>query len=386
MTLFGALRFSRRPAAAFALIGLFWGAFAAHVPVFKARLGVGDGAFGLLMLGTGAGLVSAMWLAPMLERRLGAAALPVASVLFIAMFWMPAAAATPAVFFAALLVLGMGSGLTDVVMNTRVAELEAAGGKPLMNANHGVFSLGYALAALGSGWAREAGIGPVAVFAALMLLCLPLALFSRPAAGVGARVATGPGAVAPGRPGLLAPVLLCGAVVLIAFMTEATVETWSALHIERTLSGSAAQGAAGPAVLGLTMAFGRFSGQSAAARFDDFAVMLGGVGLAVLGVVLVAAGQGVTVAYLGFAAMGLGVSVVGPIGLAMVARMAPDDQRAAAISRVAVIGFAGFFVAPVIMGQISERVGLQLAFGFFAGLLLLVVPLAGAIRRRLRAG
>ncbi len=134
------------------------------------------------------------------------------------------------------------------------------------------------------------------------------------------------------------------------------------------------------------MAFGRFSGQSAAARFDDFAVMLGGVGLAVLGVVLVAAGQGVTVAYLGFAAMGLGVSVVGPIGLAMVARMAPDDQRAAAISRVAVIGFAGFFVAPVIMGQISERVGLQLAFGFFAGLLLLVVPLAGAIRRRLRAG
>ncbi len=380
MTLFGALHLSRRPAAAFAVIGLFWGAFAAHVPVFKARLAVGDGAFGLLMLGTGVGLVSAMWLAPMLDRRLGAAALPVASVLFIAMFWTPAVAGTPAVFFAALLALGMASGLTDVVMNTRVAEMEAAGGKPLMNANHGVFSLAYAAAALASGWAREGGVGAAAVFAALMLLCLPLALSSRQAVGAAGREAV------PGKAGLLAPVLLCGAVVLIAFMTEATVETWSALHIERTLSGSAAQGAAGPAVLGLTMAFGRFSGQSVAARFDDAAVMLGGVVLAVLGVVLVAAGQGVAVAYLGFGAMGLGVSVIGPIGLAMVARMVPDDRRAAAISRVAVIGFAGFFVAPVIMGQISERVGLQLAFGFFAGLLLLVVPLLGAIRRRLHAG
>ena len=49
-------------------------------------------------------------------------------------------------------------------------------------------------------------------------------------------------------------------------MTEATVETWSALHIERSLQGRAAEGAMGPAMLGLTMAIGRFSGQAVSPR------------------------------------------------------------------------------------------------------------------------
>ena len=371
----GALQLSKHPAAAFAIIGLFWGSFAAHVPVLKGRLGAGDGEFGLLLLGTGFGLVSAMWLAPRVDLLLRAKALPVASVLFIATFLLPALARDNMTFFLALVVLGATSGLTDVMMNTRVSELEARSGRPLMNANHGVFSLAYAVAALFSGAMRELGVPAETVFSGLAVACIPLAMMTyqeieAPHQDTGA-----------GAPAVLVPVLLCGAVVLIAFMTEATVETWSSLHIERTLLGGAAEGATGPAVLGMTMAIGRFSGQVYAARFSEYAVILAGTALAVAGIVAVALAPGPAVAYLGFGAMGLGISVVGPLGLALVGRLGAAEQRSTAISRVAVIGFAGFFVAPLVMGQLSQHLGLRAAFGSFALLLLLVVPLVWAISR-----
>ena len=60
MSVVNALRLSRRPAAAFVIIGLFWGCFAAYVPEIKAQLGASDGLFGTLLLGSAGGLVSAI--------------------------------------------------------------------------------------------------------------------------------------------------------------------------------------------------------------------------------------------------------------------------------------------------------------------------------------
>ena len=48
--------------------------------------------------------------------------------------------------------------------------------------------------------------------------------------------------------------------------------------------------------------------------------------------------------------------------------------RARAISRATVVGYAGFFLGPPLMGGLSELFGLRVAFGAVA-LLLLVLPL-----------
>ena len=75
MSVISALRTTARPSAAFVIIGLYWGTMAAHYPVFKERLGVDDATFGLLLLGSALGLVSSMWLAPRIDRALGARAM-----------------------------------------------------------------------------------------------------------------------------------------------------------------------------------------------------------------------------------------------------------------------------------------------------------------------
>jgi MFS family permease len=92
------------------------------------------------------------------------------------------------------------------------------------------------------------------------------------------------------------------------------------------------------------------------------------------------------VAYLGFGLFGLGVSVIGPMGLALVGKMVAPHFRTEAISRAAVMGFSGFFFAPVLMGLVSQafgpEMGLRAAFTLVAGLVVASVPLALVLGRR----
>lgn len=378
MTVLSALYVSRRPAVAFVVVGLFWGCFAAFVPVIKAQLGANDALFGFLLLGSATGLVSAMWVAPKADKILSGRSMQFGVILLALAWLLPPLVSTPLIFAGTLAFVGMASGLLDVVMNARVSELEAKYSRPLMNANHAMFSVAYAVAAAVTGLAREAGIPPIYVFVGfgiLAVLLVPVIYMDvdiiEPADGV-----TG------SYP--LWPVLTAGAIVFVAFMSEATVEAWSALHIERTLDGGAAEGAFGPAMLGFTMALGRFSGQAMSERMHEVNVIIGAACLTASGALIAAFALAPIWAYVGFGIFGLGVSVIGPLGLAIVGRIVPPHLRTDAISKAAVMGFSGFFFAPVLMGLVSEAYGLRVAYCGVAMVVLLAVPLTLTVAQLLR--
>ncbi len=377
MSVVAAVRLSIRPSLAFVALGLFWGCFAAYVPVIKAGLGVEDGTFGLLLLGSAVGLVSAMWIAPWTDRMLGARAMPVLAVAFALAWSLPALMGVPAFFFLSLIAVGLCSGLLDVTMNSRVSELEAQLGRPLMNAAHGMFSVGYTVGAVYAGVMRELGAAPsLAIAGVSLFVILALAPRMRMEPHVVPHPEGGRGRYP------LVPILLCGGVVLSAFMTESATESWSALHIERTLGGRAAEGALGPAMLGLTMSFGRFGGQAVAEKLREVQVVVMASALAAAGALVAAWAPAPLVAYLGFGMFGLGVSVIGPMGLALVGKMVAPHFRTEAISRAAVMGFSGFFFAPVLMGLVSQGFGLRWAFTVVAVLVAMAVPLSLVLARR----
>ena len=378
MTVLSALYVSRRPAVAFVVVGLFWGCFAAFVPVIKAQLGANDALFGFLLLGSATGLVSAMWVAPKADKILSGRSMQFGVILLALAWLLPPLVSTPFIFAGTLAFVGMASGLLDVVMNARVSELEAKYSRPLMNANHAMFSVAYAVAATVTGLAREAGIPPIYVFVGfgiLAVLLVPVIYMDvdiiEPADGVTGNYP-------------LWPVLTAGAIVFVAFMSEATVEAWSALHIERTLDGGAAEGAFGPAMLGFTMALGRFSGQAMSERIHEVNVIIGAACLTASGALIAALALAPIWAYVGFGIFGLGVSVIGPLGLAIVGRIVPPHLRTDAISKAAVMGFSGFFFAPVLMGLVSEAYGLRVAYCGVAMVVLLAVPLTLTVAQLLR--
>ena len=345
---------ARAPILAFVALGIGWGCFAALVPVLKARIEAPDALFGLLLTFSALGLAAALWTAPLMDRLAGARGMQAGMAILALAYFGPGLAATPAAFALAMAGMALSSGLVDVVMNTRLSESEARTGRPLMNLGHGAFSFAYAAGALATGAAREAGWTPLEVFAAAALAVLVLAL--------GARAEPEPAGEGDGRHGL-PPWLMggLGLLVLLAFGTEAGVEQWSALHIERTLGGGAAEGALGPAVLGITMGVGRLSGQLVAARVPGLRLAAMAGLLTAAGAFVAAAAPTPALAYLGFGLLGLGVSVIGPLGIAEAGARARRGGRGAAVGRAAVIGFMGFFVGPPILGAVSGAFGLPWA-------------------------
>ncbi len=367
---------SRQPATGFMAMGLMWGGFAAMVPVFRQRIEVSDGAFGSMLAASAGGLLVAMLLAPRFDASSRGRSMQIAAAGLVGAFLLIGWAATPLAFVLALVAAAFAAGTFDVVMNARVSELESRHRRSLMNFAHAMFSAAYAVGAFSTGLAREAGWGPLAVFAALGAVVLLMALSLRmtpeaPLDGAPAKVALPWAVIVPG-----------GVLTLIAFQAEASVEAWSALHIERSLGGRAVEGAFGPTMLGLTMAAGRFAGQALTERIGERRLLSWAILVSAAGTLVAAVAPSEPVAYLGFGIVGLGISVLAPTALAMVGTRVGPGPRAFAISRVAAIGFSAFFIGPAVMGGVSEMFGLRVAFGFVGVLLLMAfVPLALLIRQ-----
>lgn len=376
MSILRAIALSRHDLPAFAAQGIYWGAFAAYVPEIKAHVGASDGAFGLSLLVTAAGAVGAMLLAPRFAARFGLWAVPLASVLLALSFQAPMWVASVPLFALFMFFAGAGSGLQDVVMNTRLSRSEARLGASLMNLNHAMFSFAYAASALSAGLAREAGTAPGYVFAVLGGLTLAAApiMLSRDSAATGGGDRAGPGRFG-------GVILWGGLILMVAFLSENATEGWSALHVERTLGGGAAEGALGPAMLGLTMGIGRFTGQLVVGRLSETRVIFWGALMTAAGAAMAALAQVPAVAYLGFATLGIGVSTIAPMLLSLAGRLSSDEMRAHVISRVTVIGYFGFFIGPPVMGFVAQGFGLRASFGFVALLLLLIPGLLVLMRR-----
>ncbi len=368
-----------RPAlAAFAAMGMLWGSFAASLPDIKAQLGLDEAGLGLLLLFTPWAAVCAMLIAPRLGAAWGRKALPIATLLMTISFAFPGQFHHATFFAIAMLGCGAATGLTDVLMNARTATLENTHKVSLMNLTHAAYSFGYAAGAIATGMMRSAGWAPAQVLATSAALATLLALATLEADGT-IHGLTKPKGSRHSRLGLV-PVI-GGGIVLIAFLTENAAENWSALHIEKTFSGTPAQGAMGPALMALTMGAARVLGQGVVAHINGTRLLIGGALVAACGTLLAAAAGSAQTAYAGFIIMGIGASVIAPTAFSLTGQFAPPEQRARAVARATLFGYFGYFVGPPMLGLIAGTYGLRAAFGFAAVMLTGVILLAPLLAR-----
>ncbi|MEF3048655.1 MFS transporter [Pseudotabrizicola sp. L79] len=375
------LALARAPLLAFAAMGVLWGTFAAVLPDLKAMLGVDEARLGQLMLFTPLAAVGAMLVAPRFGALAGRMALPLAAVAMACAFALPGQTASLLLFPLAMMACGAATGLTDVLMNARVAQIENDRKLHLMNLCHAAYSFGYAGAAIGTGVMRGAGWAPGAVMGAMAAVAGAMVLLTWEADGriTGLRKPTDGSSA---RLGWL-PVL-GGGIVLIAFLTENAAESWSALHIEQTLGGSPEQGALGPAALALTMAFARLAGQGLLSRINPFRLLMGGAVIAAVGALGAAVASSPAMAYAGFVVMGIGASVIAPTAFSLVGRLSAPQARARAVARATLLGYFGYFFGPPALGMIAGSFGLRFAFVFAAVMLMAVLVLSPLMQRASR--
>ena len=379
MRAFAILATARPALAAFAAMGVLWGSFAAALPDLKTMLGVDEAGLGFLLLMTPVAAMAAMFAAPGIGAALGRVALPVAAMAMALAFALPGQTASLMLFALAMMGCGAATGLTDVLMNARVAALENARGLHLMNLCHAAYSFGYAGGAVATGMMRSHGWGPDWVMGAAALGAGFCALLAYEADGTihGLRRPRDGSARGLG----LVPVI-GGGMVLIAFMTENAAESWSALHIEQTLGGNPTQGALGPAAMALTMGFARLAGQGIVSRTNPYLLMRAGAVVSALGAVLAGFATSPGMAYAGFIVMGIGSSVIAPTAFSLVGRLADPQARARAVARATMLGYAGYFFGPPVVGLLAQAFGLRAAFGFATVALMAILVLVPVMARR----
>jgi predicted MFS family arabinose efflux permease len=361
---------------AFLAAGFGLASWAPLVPFAKTRLGVDEGALGLLLLCLGIGSVLAMALTGVLSARFGARPIIVlGGLLMAAVLPFLALAGDPVSLGIALLLFGAGLGSLDVAMNIHAVDVEKAARRPLMSGFHALFSIGgFAGAAMVTGL-LSLGASPFvcAVSGAVMVLVAILAawplLMKSKAEQDGPLFAVPRGVV-----------LLLAGLAAATFLAEGAVLDWSALLITQTGMAPVAQAGLGYIVFSIAMTAGRLVGDRVTARLGDYRTLLWGGVIAVLGFAILLLSPLPVVAFAGFVLIGLGASNIVPV-LFRRAGSQTVMPSGLAVAAITTTGYAGILVGPAGMGFVAHGLGLTAAFWIVAALVALVPVLAGVVTR-----
>jgi len=368
----------------FLVLGLSAGTWAARIPAIKAGLNLSPGILGLCLLGPAVGSVLTMPAAGAIMATVPPRPVVQCALLLLAgMLPLTTVVSSPWQLFAVLAGWGAGLGVVDVGMNIEASAVQDRLGRRTMSGFHAAFSVGGLIGAGLGGIAAASGVPPRADFILAGVVVLV-------AGGVSAQFFS---AARPLRPGagsadgervprwpLWSLALVClAAMSLGSFLAEGVVADWSAVYLHSSLGAPVGLAAVGCTVFSCTMVGGRLAG-------DRLADLLGPARLVRLSAGMAAVGFGVALligqvwsGLIGFALLGVGLSVVVPLVFSAAAKTGRPGPNLALVTTA---GYVGILVGPALVGGVAQAIGLHAALGIDVILCALCAALAGFVRPR----
>ena len=344
---------------AFFLLGAGNGIWAVHIPLVQEKLAIDPAILGFALLVMATGAVLSMPLTGGLIGRFGSR-IPAAALMitYTAVAPGPILAGNVPLFFTAIFLFGLFMGSLDVAANVQAAEVEAARRRPTMSSFHGFYSVGTLCGALigaaviGYGWGDGRGAATAAV------LFLVLAALSAGHLMPSARaVEAGPRFALPNR-----AVLTLGLLTFLAFAAEGAVTDWGALFLTDVKRATPELAAIGYAAFALAMSGFRLFGDPIVARLGPKTTIIGGGLLIALGLAIAILMPIAPLSAAGFTLVGIGAANIVPVLFSESART-PGMRPGMGVAAVATLGYAGFLVAPPILGLVADGYGLSASLG-----------------------
>jgi len=381
----------------FALGGIALSTWGPRLLSIRDSLGIGDGIVGLALAGVTIGSITGLALASYSLTRfghrgaIGGAVVLIAIGITILGAGAGLASSVPATVVA-FIIIGLGVGSFDVMINVQGAAVEKAAAKTLMPLLHAAWSAG---AVIGSGIGASAAalgidfvwqfIGEAALIAILGLGTLRW--LQIPAAEEAAIASTSAVAVPwwerlrlSGRRLLDPRLLLIGIVMLGAELGEGTANSWLSLSASDGHGQTETVAALFFTVFAISETLARIAGGPVVDRIGRVATIRLTTGIGVVGVVIFILGGPLWLVLLGVVLWAVGVSMGFPLGMSAAADSGPN--AAARVSAVASIGYLANLAGPPVIGGLSEAVGLLSSFWLVAAFLAIAFLAAGSFATR----
>lgn len=349
------------------------GALLARLPDLQQKFGLTEGQLSLLLVAMSLGVLLGLTFSISVIERIGPRTTAFVSVFgaslcYALIPWMPIAPlAAPFFFFAGFL-----SGGLEISLNVEADRREALLGRRIMSRAHGMWSLGIFVTALIAATVRQAGISPelhlftVSVVVMILGGIIFYGIESAPKRTDGH--AGDAQHVAFPTIGLL-PLCLIGAAPLLA---EGASIDWSAIYMRDVFAVEPFIGGLSVTIFSLVMAIARLTMDPLVDRYSPRGVAGALLGIAIVGLILVAAAPHPYVALFGFALTGIGCSSIYPLAISAAARRTdrPASVNVAALGQTT---FVVFFAGPPLLGFVAEHFGIR--FSYWAVLPLLIAAL-----------
>ena len=377
----------RRVFACFFLYAFGLGGMFPRLGELQRSMAISEGQLGLGLVGAACGTLFSLSFAGPTIERIGHRRTLLTLLPLLPLFYALAShAAGPVTLFLGLLPAGLCIGAIEVVVNLEADRVEHEIGRRIMNRAHAFWSFGFFSAGLLGSLAARAGLSPQWHLA----LAVPLAAAATWWLVGGFEAAPQRHAAQPEPAALSAPterparfvrptaaILMLVALTLSAQVLEGAGFDWSAIYMRDAFAAPAWVGGLAVAVGACAQGLARYFADTHVERHSPVAVAR--TLLAVLGVgdLLAVAAPNLTdlpaVPLLGFALMGVGTSALFPLAMSAAAQRS-DRPAAANVAALAQISFVSFLLAPPLLGQVAQHLGIRWAFG--VGLPLVALSLA----------
>lgn len=343
--------------------GMVLAIWATNIPGMKQALALTDQELGFALSAFAAGTMLTMYLAGALVTRLGSRNTLLVGGLLVA-FVVPFCALANSVvgLSMAIFLLGVTNSILDISMNTHGALIEAERGRPLMSSFHAVFSIG--------GLAGASTVATLLSDKLGVVQCLSLAGVLMGGITLAASRFLGDLQPVPQEndnsiilKGFSWPnrALMCIAgLTFLALFIERTLIDWSSLYLTDVSHANTSVAAFAFGAFSLAMAIGRLAGDFLIRRFGinwllTVSGAVGGLGL----ILAIVVPQPLT-SIVGFIAVGLGLSNMTPLLYSQASRAFPGAPGLG-LAMNGTLGYTGFLLAPLVIGFLSESVGLKMA-------------------------
>jgi fucose permease len=345
--------------ALFMLQPMAFGAWLAMIPYIKVSLGLSKGDLALALLGLPIALIPTLQLASRVVAKIGprktfAILLPVQTCVVL----LPFLTSGIVGLFMTLALFGAVVAFLEVALNTYAGRLEKSANLTIMSRCHGFWALGVMIGSLLA--TALFGLGPIL---AVFLVCA-VSGGTGIWAGLSLPRLKGENDSASVKPQKLREMpkalFLISMFVFAVTLAEGAMSDWAAVYLaERWGSGPEDAGIAVSIFAGF-LAAGRFAGDFLKRKLGARGVARLTVGLAIVGVACLTIPSGVPAIFIGFALVGLGVSIGFPLGISAAAGL-DDTHEAQNIATMAMIAMSGFLVGPPFIGFVAEAISLRVA-------------------------